>query len=65
MIMKRYMNVLETRFGGHVYTQCIGGLWAVRVPHGKATMRQGSAVNGCDHSFLVNNAALLIGWINN
>ena len=23
------------------------------------------AVNGCDHSFLVNNAALLIGSVNN
>lgn len=32
---------------------------------GEATMRRGSGVNGCDHSFLVNNAALLIGWINN
>lgn len=47
------------------FVRCDGGLWAVRVPHGRATMRQGSDVNGCDHSFLVNNAAFLIGRINN
>lgn len=41
------------------------GLWAERAPHGTTTMRRGSAVNGCDHSFPVNNAALLIGWFNN
>lgn len=41
------------------------GLWAERATHGTTTMRRGSAVNGCDHSFLVNNAALLIGWFNN
>lgn len=46
------------------YVHLVKGLWAVRVNHG-ATMRKGSAVNGCDQSFLVNNAALLIGWINN
>lgn len=47
------------------HVPCAGGLWAARVPHGRATMRRGGAVNGCDHSFLVNNAAPLIGWINN
>lgn len=47
------------------YVQCLGGLWALRVLHGRTTMSQGGAVNGCDHSFPVNNAALLIGSINN
>lgn len=37
---------------------CVSAAWE---SHNEAS----STVNGCDHSFLVNNAALLIGWINN
>lgn len=38
--------------------ECVTAIW-------ESHNRGDSEVNGCDHRFLVNNADLLIGWINN
>lgn len=52
-IMERF-NMLEC-------CRLVGGA----KPPGMTTMRRGGAANGRDCSFLVNNATLLIGGINN